>query len=73
MAWNSDGLQALDLTNRAHPVAGGQFIPPDTWDPTGVYPFQGVRGRCRLDPAKKGSYVVITDINSGLYGLGNPG
>ncbi|MDQ6783930.1 MAG: hypothetical protein M3063_10895 [Actinomycetota bacterium] len=73
VAWNSDGLQVLDLAHPAKPVAVGRFVPPDTPDPTGVIPSKAYVVGVALDQARKDNeqrqYVVITDINSGLYVL----
>jgi hypothetical protein len=69
VAWNSDGLRVLDLANPASPSEVGHFVPPDTPDPTGQIPAKAyVVG---VDTA--GCNVVISDINSGLYVVSDPG
>ena len=75
--WNSDGVRVIDLS-RGAPREVGWFVPPDTRDPTGVLPAKtyvmsvGVvtvpgRGRSRAR-----DYVVLSDVNSGLYVLDAP-
>ena len=77
VAWNSDGLQLLDLANPARPDAVGRFIPHDTADPTRTIPSKayvvGVALTHRNYGADAHPYVVVTDVNSGLYVLANPG
>lgn len=69
VAWNSDGLRVLDLSNPARPSEVGHYVPPDTADPTGAIPAKAyVVG---VDIA--GCNVVISDINSGLYVVNDPG
>ncbi len=68
VAWNSDGVRILDISNPAAPVEVGHFVPPDTADPTATIPAKAyVTG-----VAVSGCKVVITDINSGLYVLRDP-
>ncbi len=66
VAWMSDGLRVVDLTNRSTPTAGPFYVPPAVADPTGNF------GTVPLvvGVAKLGNRVVISDINSGLYVLG---
>lgn len=69
VASNSDGVRVLDLTNPAMPAEVGHFVPPDTPDPTNVLPAKAyVTG-----VAVAGCNVVVTDLNSGLYVLADPG
>jgi len=65
VAWMSDGLRVVDLTNPAAPVGRASFVPPSAIDPTGNY------GTVPLvvSVAKFGSRFVVTDINGGLYVL----
>lgn len=72
VAWNSDGLQILDVRNPANPVPVGQFVPPDSPDPTGVIPSKAYVVGVALRHAKNSTDVVITDINSGLYVVATP-
>ena len=69
VAWMSDGLRIVDLSNRSAPQAGPFYVPPGVEDPTGNY------GEVPLvvDVAKLGERVVISDINGGLYVLAAPG
>jgi hypothetical protein len=68
VAWNSDGLRALDVSSGV-PRELGSFVPPDTADPTHSIPSKAyVQG---VAVAGCGE-VVITDVNSGLYLLSVP-
>lgn len=69
VASNSDGLRVLDLANPASPTEVGHFVPPDTADPTGVLPAKSYV----VGVAVAGCNVVISDINSGLYVVADPG
>ncbi len=69
VAWNSDGLRVLDLSNPAAPREIASFVPPDTVDPTGTVPPKAfVTG-----VATTARHVVISDMNSGLWVLTKPG
>ncbi|CAN5450515.1 hypothetical protein BH24GEM3_BH24GEM3_20600 [soil metagenome] len=72
VAWNSDGLRVLDLTSGA-PREIAFFVPPDRPDPTGALPAKAyVTGVALLEPGttpRAATYVVITDLHSGLYVL----
>ncbi|MGI8686257.1 MAG: PA domain-containing protein, partial [Acidimicrobiales bacterium] len=63
-AWNSDGVRVLDITT-ATPTEIASFVPPDTADPTNTIP----RKAHVIGVDTMPGYVVITDINSGLYVL----
>ncbi len=65
VAWMSDGLRVVDVSNRSAPKAGPFYVPPAVADPTGNFPTVPlVVGVARL-----GSRIVISDIDSGLYVL----
>ncbi|MEO8193190.1 MAG: PA domain-containing protein [Gemmatimonadales bacterium] len=75
--WNSDGARVIDLAGGA-PREIGSFVPPDVADPTGVLPAKAyVVSVALLSLPGAGSvgprdYVVISDVNSGLYVLEAP-
>lgn len=75
--WNSDGARVIDLS-AGTPREMASFIPPDTPDPTGVLPAKAYVvsvGLLSLPAAKSGAvrnYVVLSDVNSGLYVLEAP-
>lgn len=72
--WNSDGARMLDLATDA-PKEVASFVPPDVADPTGVLPTKAfVVSIGLLSLPASGStgardYVLVSDINSGLYVL----
>ena len=63
-AWNSDGVRVLELTGPT-PVEIASFVPPDTPDPTRTIPSKALVVGVDTMPG----YVVVSDINSGLYVL----
>ena len=63
-AWHSDGVRVLDVTGST-PVEIASYVPPDTPDPTNTIPSKAHVVGVDTMPG----YVVITDINSGLYVL----
>lgn len=65
VAWMSDGLRSVDLTNPAAPTSTAFYVPPAAADPTGNYPAVPLV----VDAEKYGNKVVITDVNGGLYVL----
>jgi len=76
--WNSDGARVIDLASGA-PREVGSFVPPDMADPAGVLPAKAyvvsvailsMGGRNGIAGAR--DYVVISDVNSGLYVLEAP-
>ncbi len=74
--WNSDGARVLDLS-RGAPREIASFVPPDVADPTGVLPAKAYVMSVGLlvlpsASAKPREYVLISDINSGLYVLEAP-
>ncbi|MGI8497963.1 MAG: PA domain-containing protein [Gemmatimonadaceae bacterium] len=76
--WNSDGARVLDLTLGV-PREIAAFVPPDVADPSGVLPRKAYvvsvallsipTGRAR---SQAHEYVVISDVNSGIYVLDAP-
>ena len=76
--WNSDGVRVIDLAAGA-PREVASFVPPDFADPTGVLPQKAfvvgvallsLPGRATASGPRE--YVVISDVNSGLYVLEAP-
>ncbi|MEO5589392.1 MAG: PA domain-containing protein [Gemmatimonadaceae bacterium] len=72
--WNSDGARMIDLSGGTlREVAS--FVPPDASDPTGVLPAKAYVmsiGMFSLPASKRAAardYVLVSDINSGLYVL----
>ena len=63
-AWNSDGVRVLDLTTPT-PTEIASFVPPDTADPNNSIPAKAFV----VGVDTMAGYVVISDINSGLYVL----
>lgn len=75
--WNSDGARVIDLAG-SKPREVSSFVPPDIADPTGVLPTKAyvVSVGVLSVPAsgRKGQrdYVLLSDVNSGLYVLEAP-
>ena len=76
--WNSDGVRVIDLAAGA-PREVTAFVPQDVADPTGVLPKKAfvvsvallsLPGRAASSSTRE--YVVISDVNSGLYVLEAP-
>ena len=73
-SWYSDGVVWWSLADRRDPVMRGQFVPPPTEDPEGIFPpVPLVWG---VYPDRSSDLVFASDINSGLWilrptGLGN--
>ncbi|HEX2699329.1 MAG TPA: hypothetical protein VHM89_03895 [Acidimicrobiales bacterium] len=75
VAWNSDGLRVLDLTNPSSPVETGHFIaaappyPGGLVDPNGILPTQSyVVGVAIAGPNPYGGCnIAVTDIHAGLW------
>ncbi len=72
--WNSDGARMFDLRGgKLREVAS--FVPPDVADPTKVLPSKayvmsiGMLSLPASGKKKARDYVLVTDINSGLYVL----
>ena len=74
-------LRIVDVTDPSAPRQVGadpaqreiaHFAPPDRTDPQGTFPAKAtVVGVAMLDSGGR-QYVVITDVNSGLYVLATP-
>ena len=76
--WNSDGARVIALAAGA-PREVASFVPPDVADPTGVLPAKAfvVSAALLTLPARSTGgatreFVVISDVNSGLYVLDAP-
>ena len=76
--WNSDGVRILALTDGV-PREVASFVPPDAADPTGVLPAKAfvvsaalLRLPARFKAGATREFVVISDVNSGLYVLVAP-
>ncbi|MDQ3082727.1 MAG: hypothetical protein M3R07_11005, partial [Gemmatimonadota bacterium] len=76
--WNSDGARVIDLASGA-PREVGSFVPPDVADPAGVLPAKAYVVSVAILSMAGGNgiagardYVVISDVNSGLYVLEAP-
>ena len=78
MPWNSDGARVLDIASGV-PKEIARFLPRDIADPTGVLPPKAYVVSVALLslPGANGAsntrdYVVLSDVNSGLYALDAP-
>ena len=76
--WNSDGARVIDLSAGA-PREVASFVPPDVADPTGVLPAKAyvvsvalLSEYSGLRPTGAPRYVVVSDVNSGIYVLTSP-
>ncbi len=75
--WNSDGARVIDLSGSTLRETGF-FVPPDVADPTGVLPAKAYVvsvALLSLPASRRGAardYIVISDVNSGLYVLEAP-
>lgn len=66
VAWMSDGLRVVNVSNPSSPVGRAYYVPPAASDPTGNFPTTPMV----VDVEKySGSKYVITDVNGGLYVL----
>jgi hypothetical protein len=70
VAWNSDGLRILDLSDPSQPSEIGHFVPPDRPDPSG----SGLPAKALVVGVDQGPNctVVISDVHTGLYVLADP-
>ena len=72
--WNSDGARVIDLTS-GKPIEVASFVPTDVADPTGVLPAKayvvsvGILAFPANGTKRARDYVVLSDVNSGLYVL----
>ncbi len=78
MRSRSDGARVIDLSAGA-PREVASFVPPDVADPTGVLPAKAyvvsvalLSGYSGLRPTGAPRYVVVSDVNSGIYVLTSP-
>jgi hypothetical protein len=70
VAWNSDGVRILDVSDPANPTEVAHFVPPDRPDPSGSrLPAKALVVGVDQGP---NCTVVISDQNSGLYVLDDP-
>ena len=69
--WNSDGARVLDLSAGV-PREVASFVPPDPADPTGVLPAKAFVVSVAILAVAGRDYVVVSDVNSGLYVLEAP-
>jgi len=76
--WNSDGARVIDLASGGLREVGS-FVPPDVADPAGVLPAKAYVVSVAILPPRGGNrragaqeYVVLSDVNSGLYVLEAP-
>jgi hypothetical protein len=69
VSWYSDGVRLLDLTDLAHPVEVGSFVPPPAVDPYGYWDApDGTRAIPVVWGVQLvGDLVYASDINSGLW------
>jgi hypothetical protein len=70
VAWNSDGVRILDVSDPATPTEVAHFVPPDRPDPSN----SGLPAKALVVGVDQGPdcTVVISDQNSGLYILDDP-
>lgn len=64
-SWYSDGIVWWSLADPHAPRLRGQFVPPPTEDPSGVFPPVPLVWGVHLDRAR--NLVLASDINSGLW------
>ncbi len=75
--WNSGGVRVLDLSNDS-PSEVAYYVPPDVADPTRVLPSKayvmsiGLLTVTGTSGAPARDYIVMVDLNSGLYVLEAP-
>lgn len=69
VAWMSDGVRIVGLTDPAHPFEAGFFVPPSRFDPQGwwVAPDGSRSFPLVWDVATDGDLVYAVDVNSGLW------
>lgn len=64
-SWYSDGIVWWSLADPRAPRPRGQFVPPPTEDPSGVFPPVPLVWGVHLDRAR--DLVLASDMNSGLW------
>ena len=64
-SWYSDGVVWWSVANRRDPVKKGQFVPPPTEDPSGVFPPVPLVWGVYADRTR--NLIYASDINSGLW------
>lgn len=64
-SWYSDGVVWWSVANRRNPVMKGQFVPPPTEDPSGVFPPVPLVWGVFADRTR--NLIYASDINSGLW------
>jgi hypothetical protein len=67
VAWYSDGVRMLDLSNPAAPREEGYLVPAPTPDPFGIFPNNALVWGATFAEIGGTEYVVASDINFGLY------
>ena len=65
LAWYSDGVRVLDLSDPSAPKERASFVPPDVPDPHGFFPPKALVWGVSVQD----EIVFASDINGGLYVL----
>jgi hypothetical protein len=65
IAWYSDGVRVLDLSEPSAPAEVASFVPPDVPDPNGFFPAKALVWGVFVQD----ELIFASDINSGLYVL----
>ena len=65
LAWFSDGVRVLDLSDPSAPKERASFVPPDVPDPFGFFPPKALVWGVSVQD----DIVFASDINGGLYVL----
>jgi hypothetical protein len=77
LSWYSDGLRIVDISNPSRPTEIGFYRPKPTLDPTGVFQSFGPAGAHPIPFVwgvyPLGSRIYLSDINYGLYIVGQTG
>ena len=68
LAWYSDGVRVLDLSQPTAPREIGGYVPPPVGDPYGYHPTAAMV----WGVVSEGDLVLLSDINAGLYILRTP-
>ncbi|MBA2640212.1 MAG: hypothetical protein H0U77_09530 [Nocardioidaceae bacterium] len=64
-SWYSDGVVWWSVADRRDPVKKGQFVPPPTEDPSGVFPPVPLVWGVYADRTR--NLIYASDLNSGLW------